>query len=66
MTEARHGSRSMFVLLKRAGLPVCPGCVEANNRYKREYRARGKCEPDLGWPLLPTARRRFEAPPGRS
>lgn len=36
----------------RRQLP-CRACSHAGNVYQFEYDRRGRCEPGLGWPLLP-------------
>lgn len=56
----RHGTRGGFMTMKNRALKPDAGCREADNRYKRTRRARGRCEPGLGWPLLPTVRRLFQ------
>lgn len=50
-----HGTRSGFITHKQRGEKPCGPCGHADNVYKQEYRARGKCAPGLGWPLLPGA-----------
>lgn len=47
----KHGSRSGFITHKNRGEEPCTPCRQADDRYKRDYRARGKCAPGLGWPL---------------
>lgn len=48
-----HGTRTGFITHKSRGEEPCGPCRRADAAYKRDVRARGKCAPGLGWPLLP-------------
>jgi hypothetical protein len=53
--QASHGSRGGFVMHQQDKTPACEPCRQANIRWTRAYKKRGKCEAGLGWPLLPAS-----------
>lgn len=52
--DHKHGSHGGFVMHQQRKTPACFPCRHANNVWREAYRAKGKCAPGLGWPLLPS------------
>jgi hypothetical protein len=51
--DHQHGTHGGFVMHQQRGTDPCPWCRRGDNLWKQKHRAKGKCAPGLGWPLLP-------------